>query len=63
MIASENLNLDYPENKEEVTKTENYLALSDTDTISCYTVPTPVYPTISKLTTPTYYLHTSEKRR
>ena len=23
----------------------NYLALSDTDTADCYTVPTPVYPT------------------
>merc|ERR1712173_541434 len=41
IIANKNFNLDYPENKEEVTKSENYLALSDTDTISCYTVPTP----------------------
>lgn len=24
---------------------QNYLALSDTDTADCYTVPTPVYPT------------------
>ena len=25
----------------------NYLALSDTDTLSCYTVPSPIYPTLT----------------
>ena len=33
-------------------KDHNYLSLSDTDTVDCYTVPSPVYP--SSPTTPIY---------
>ena len=26
---------------------QNYLAFSDTDTVECYTVPSPIYPSLS----------------
>ena len=52
-------NDDVHEDKVDVRKSENYLALSDTDTLSCYTVPQPIYPTLKH----SYYLHTGERIR